>query len=73
MPIRSQDCALTTPAGFAALYRREANRVLRFCTRRGLDAETGVGYTQQRKPSMMPFMTDGRPNAMVGTAVAKLR
>ena len=32
-----------------------------------------VGYTQQRKPSMMPFMADGRPNPKVGTAVAKQR
>ncbi|MDA0170986.1 RNA polymerase sigma factor [Solirubrobacter taibaiensis] len=34
--------ALTTPEGFVALYRREAELVLRFCTRRVLDAETGV-------------------------------
>ncbi|MBE2319351.1 RNA polymerase sigma factor [Solirubrobacter sp. CPCC 204708] len=33
---------LTTPDGFVALYRREAELVLRFCTRRVLDAETGV-------------------------------
>ena len=34
--------ALTTPEGFVALYRREADLVLRFCARRVLDAETAV-------------------------------
>ena len=34
--------ALTTPEGFVALYRREADLVLRFCARRVLDPETAV-------------------------------
>jgi RNA polymerase sigma-70 factor, ECF subfamily len=33
---------LTVPEGFVALYRREAELVLRFCARRVLDAETAV-------------------------------
>jgi RNA polymerase sigma factor (sigma-70 family) len=33
---------LTTPEGFVALYRREADLVLRFCARRVLDPETAV-------------------------------
>ena len=33
---------LTTPEGFVALYRRDADLVLRFCTRQVLEAEAGV-------------------------------
>jgi RNA polymerase sigma factor (sigma-70 family) len=33
---------LTAPEGFVALYRREADLVLRFCARRVLDAEAAV-------------------------------
>jgi RNA polymerase sigma-70 factor (ECF subfamily) len=33
---------LTAPEGFVALYRREADLVLRFCARRVLDPETAV-------------------------------
>jgi RNA polymerase sigma factor (sigma-70 family) len=33
---------LKTPEGFVALYRREAELVLRFCARRVLDPETAV-------------------------------
>src|SRR5262245_61371657 len=34
--------AVTTPEGFVALYRRDADLLLRFCTRQVLDAEAGV-------------------------------
>ncbi len=38
---------LTQPEGFVALYRREAEGVLRFCARRVLDAETAVDLTAE--------------------------
>jgi RNA polymerase sigma-70 factor (ECF subfamily) len=40
--IRPIGTPLTTPEGFVALYRREADLVLRFCARRVLDPETAV-------------------------------
>jgi DNA-directed RNA polymerase specialized sigma24 family protein len=40
--VRRLAAPLTVPEGFVALYRREAELVLRFCARRVLDAETAV-------------------------------
>jgi RNA polymerase sigma factor (sigma-70 family) len=40
--IRPIGTPLTAPEGFVALYRREADLVLRFCARRVLDPETAV-------------------------------
>jgi RNA polymerase sigma factor (sigma-70 family) len=40
--LRPLAAPLTVPEGFVALYRREAELVLRFCARRVLDAETAV-------------------------------
>jgi RNA polymerase sigma-70 factor, ECF subfamily len=40
--IRPIGTPLTTPEGFVALHRREADLVLRFCARRVLDPETAV-------------------------------
>ena len=40
--IRPIGVPLTTPEGFVALYRREADVVLCFCARRVLDPETAV-------------------------------
>ena len=40
--IRPIGTPLTRPEGFVALYRREADLVLRFCARRVLDPETAV-------------------------------
>jgi RNA polymerase sigma-70 factor (ECF subfamily) len=39
---RPLKAALTAPEGFVALYRREADLVLRFCARRVLDPEAAV-------------------------------
>jgi len=40
--VRPLAAPLTAPEGFVALYRREAELVLRFCARRVLDPETAV-------------------------------